>query len=216
MQLGFSVYLPMVVGQVVHNLFPNACNKVFNEWKAKKLSSLALLSIIWQTFDQAFATGAFPSVKPSNIIFIVFINIALFGVWLAICVVTSVPWLPRKDVISVAYCVPAKTPAMGVPLSNVMFAGLSLLTESKMQIPMILFLGLQITFSSLMTIPLRKWSDNEAQKLQEKTMTIPTDMQTGTEIADDSTASSGSNEPCTKTQKQSDEKGAACSNGDIV
>lgn len=166
MQLGFSVYLPLVVGQVVQNLFPHACDTVFNKWHGKKIGSIALLSIIWQTFDQAFATGAFSSVKPSNIIFIVFINIALFGVWLAVALSTSIPWLPRKDVISVAYCVPAKTPAMGVPLSNVMFAGLSLLTESKMQVPMILFQGLQITFSSLMTIPLRWWVQNEERKRQ--------------------------------------------------
>lgn len=133
-QLGLSVYLPMVVGQVLQNLFPEACNKVFVQWRLKKVGSLALLSIIWQTFDQAFATGAFSSVKPSNIIFIVFMNVAFFAVWLVICFSTSVPWLSRKDVVSVAYVVPAKTPAMGVPLSNVMFAGLSLLTESRMQI----------------------------------------------------------------------------------
>lgn len=156
-QLGLSVYLPMVVGQVVRNLSPQMTDRVFVEWKLKKLSSFALLTLIWQTFDQAFAVKAFSSVKASNIIFIVFMDIALFLVWLLVCLVTSISWLPKKDIISIAYCVPAKTPAMGVPLSNVMFAGLSLLTESKMQIPMILFQGLQITISSLMTIAFRKW-----------------------------------------------------------
>ena len=134
MQLGFSVYLPMVVGQVIQNLFPEQTNTLFIKWKVKKINSFALLIIIWQTFDQAFATGVFTSVKPSNLVFIVFMNIAFFLIWLLVSFVTSVPWLGRKDVVSVCYCVPAKTPAMGVPLSNVMFVGLSLVTESKMQI----------------------------------------------------------------------------------
>jgi len=158
-QLGFSVYLPMVIGQVVQNLFPKQCNTVFVKYKMKKLGSIALLAIIWQTFDQAFATGAFTSVKQSNLVFIVFINIAFFLVWLLVAFISSVTWLPREDVVTVCYCVPAKTPAMGVPLSNVMYVGLSLLTESKIQIPMILFQCLQIGASSIMTIPLRNWVD---------------------------------------------------------
>ncbi|RMZ85321.1 hypothetical protein DV738_g65, partial [Chaetothyriales sp. CBS 135597] len=162
-QLGLSVYLPMAVGQVVQNIFPNATKKVFIDWQLKRLSSFALLTIIWQTFDQAFRTGAFTSVKHSNIIFVVFIDVVFFSVWLIISVVTSVPWLPKPDVISVAYCVPAKTPAMGVPLSNVMFKGLSLITESKIQVPMVLFQGLQITFSSLLTIPFRSWVQKDEQ-----------------------------------------------------
>lgn len=36
--------------------------------------------------------------------------------------------------MAVAYCVPAKTPAMGVPLSNVLFVGLSRLDTSKIQV----------------------------------------------------------------------------------
>ena len=108
-------------------------------------------------YDSAFETGAFTSVKHDNIIFIVFISIAFFLLWTVICVSLSLPWLGKKDTIAVAYCVPAKTPAMGVPLSVVMFSGLTTQTKAEIQIPMVIFQGLQIAGGSLMTIAFRKW-----------------------------------------------------------
>jgi hypothetical protein len=50
----------------------------------------------------------------------------------------------------VCYCVPAKTPAMGVPLANVMFIGLSAQLESKIQIPMVIY---QVRLSSVLSLP---------------------------------------------------------------
>lgn len=130
---------------------------MFVEWKLNKIGSLALLIIIWQTFDQAFETGAFTSVKPDNMIFIVFISITYYVLWTIICVSLSILWLGKEDTIAVAYCVPAKTPAMGVPLSNVMFPGLPPITASKIQIPMVIFQAFQIAGGSLMTIAFRRW-----------------------------------------------------------
>ena len=146
-----------MVGQLIQNLFPKVTKRIFIEWKIGKIGSFALLIIIWQTFDSAFETGAFTSVKASNIVFIVFILIAFFLIWTTTCILLSLPWLDKKDVIAVAYCVPAKTPAMGVPLSNVMFTGLSTLTESKIQIPMVIFQGFQILGGSLLTLVFRRW-----------------------------------------------------------
>lgn len=156
-QLGLSIFLPLAVGQAVRNIFPKTTKRVFIEWKFNKIGSLALLVIIWQTFDQAFETGAFTSVKPDNIIFIVFISISYYILWTIICVSLSVFWLGKEDTIAVAYCVPAKTPAMGVPLSNVMFRGLPAITASKIQIPMVIFQAFQIAGGSLMTITFRRW-----------------------------------------------------------
>lgn len=94
-------------------------------------------------------------------IFIVFISIGYFLVWLIVCIALSIPWLPKKDTIAVAYCVPAKTPAMGVPLANVMFTTLTPLQQAKIQIPLVIFQGLQIAFSSILTIFFRKWVSSE-------------------------------------------------------
>ena len=54
---------------------------------------------------------------------------------------------------------------MGIPLLNVMFQGLSLLTISKIQIPMVIFQGFQMMIGSLLTLAFRRWiqSDEKAK-----------------------------------------------------
>jgi sodium/bile acid cotransporter 7 len=99
-------------------------------------------------------------------VFIVFISIAIFFVFLLVCFFTSNLWLPKVDTISVCYCVPAKSPALGVPLANVMFVGLSSQTASKIQMPMVIYQGLQIFAGSLLTLAFRHWvrGDEEADR----------------------------------------------------
>ena len=90
-------------------------------------------------------------------VFIVFISIVFYVIWSAICISLSALWLSKEDTIAVAYCVPAKTPAMGIPLATVMFVGLSPITSSKLQIPLIIYQGLQIAVGSILTIFFRRW-----------------------------------------------------------
>jgi len=153
-----------LVGQIVQNFFPRATNKAFTDWKLSKLGSWSLLIIIWQTFDGAFQTHAFDTVKGNNIVFIVFMSMIFYAVWTVTCFLLSRLWLSKADTIAVAYVVPAKTPAMGVPLSSVMFAGLEPITASKLQIPMVIFQGLQIAAGSLLTLVFRKWIGEEGEE----------------------------------------------------
>ncbi|OAK94443.1 hypothetical protein IQ06DRAFT_85086 [Phaeosphaeriaceae sp. SRC1lsM3a] len=157
MQLGLSLFVPMFAGQIVQKVFPKWTKKVFIEWNIIKLSSIALLTLVWQTFDQAFQSGAFKTIKPSNIVFIVFITIALYMIWLAICFAASVIWLPKKDVIACCYCCPAKALAMVVPLSSVMYINMSPIDQSKLQIPAIIFQAFQVAIGGIMTIGFRRW-----------------------------------------------------------
>ncbi|KAF1923386.1 sodium bile acid symporter family protein [Didymella exigua CBS 183.55] len=163
MQLGLSLFLPMAVGQVVQYLAPKVCKKVFIEWRLMKLSSVALLTLVWQTFDQAFQSRAFESVKRSNIVFIVFISAALYFLWTALCFTTSTIWLPKKDVIACCYCCPAKALAMVVPLTSVMYINISPMEQSKMQIPAIIFQAFQVGIGGLMTIAFRRWIRSEEE-----------------------------------------------------
>lgn len=163
-QLGLSLFLPLVIGQMIQNLFPNATKKVMTDWKFSKLSSVSLLIIIWQSYDGAFESGAFASVKGNNIVFVIFISIALYILWTTICFYLSKLWLDRPNTIAVAYCVPAKTPAMGVPLATVMFTGIPSSLSSKIQIPMVIFQGFQIAAGSIMTIFFRQWLQKEREK----------------------------------------------------
>ena len=172
-QLGLSLFLPLAVGQVVQNLFPNATRKVMADWRFSKLGSFGLLSMIWQTFDAAFATGAFRSVPGRDMVFVVFISLVFYALWLGIAFGTSMLWLPRKDVISVCYCVPAKTPAIGVPLTTVLFVGIALIDQSKIQIPMVIFQGFQIFQGSLLTIVFRRWIKAEEEEAEDAEKALP-------------------------------------------
>ena len=98
-------------------------------------------------------------------VFVVFISIALYAFWTFICVSLSLLWLGKADTIAIAYIVPAKTPAMGVPLSNVMFPRLSSIDASKLQIPMVIFQGLQIGAGSLLTLAFRAWLRDRTEKV---------------------------------------------------
>jgi sodium/bile acid cotransporter 7 len=167
MQLGLTIYLPLVVGQVIRHFFPKQVNKVFVEWNFSKVGSFCLLTLVWQTFDRAFETRAFESVPGSNMIFICFISVTNWTLWLAVSFTSSLLWLGRKDTIAVCYCVPAKTLAMGVPLATLLYKNLPLVDEAKLQIPMVIFQAFQVLFSSLLTIPLRKWSDAEGAKVEQ-------------------------------------------------
>jgi sodium/bile acid cotransporter 7 len=166
MQLGLSLFVPMFIGQVVQKLFPKQTKKVFFEWNMIKLSSIALLTLVWQTFDQAFQSGAFKTVKPSNI--------ALYMVWLAICFTASIIWLPKKDVIACCYCCPAKALAMVVPLSSVMYINTSPIEQSKLQIPAIIFQAFQVAIGGIMTIAFRRWirSEEQREEAEKSTATV--------------------------------------------
>ncbi|KAH7402834.1 putative sodium bile acid cotransporter [Pyrenochaeta sp. MPI-SDFR-AT-0127] len=164
MQLGLSLFVPLFVGQIVQQLFPKQVKKIFFDWKLIKLSSFALLTLVWQTFDQAFQSGAFKQVRPSNIVFVIFMSIALYFIWLAICFVASTFWLPKKDVIACCYCCPAKALAMIVPLSSVMYINVSPVEQSKMQIPAIMFQAFQVGIGGILTIVFRRWIRPEEQK----------------------------------------------------
>lgn len=133
MQLGLSIYVPLAVGQIVRWRCPTICNKIFRQWKLNKIGSLSMLVIIWQTYDSAFATEVFTSVRADNMIFVVFVSIAIWALLFCATFAASIVFLPKKDVVSITYCVPAKGPAFGVPLATTMFVGLSPELESKIQ-----------------------------------------------------------------------------------
>ncbi|EIN13133.1 sodium bile acid symporter family protein [Punctularia strigosozonata HHB-11173 SS5] len=168
-QLGLSMLVPLFVGQLVQNAFPAPVKKIMTGYKVSKLSSFCLLVIIWSTYDKGFETGTFTSVPGSNMILVVFVSVGFYLLWLALSVVLSrLLRFSKRDTIAVAYCAPAKTPAMGVPLANAMFAHLDGVTASKLQIPLVIFQGLQIAGGSIMTIPFRRWvrDEEEQAKLQ--------------------------------------------------
>lgn len=132
-------------------------------WNLKKLSSVALLMLIWSAYDSAFATGSFASISDSNILFLVLVSIGLFIVWMLMALL-SMLWLSREDVIAAAFCIPTKSPALGMPLAAVIFAGISEEQAAKVCIPLVFYQCIQTCLSSLATIPLQRWQARQPRK----------------------------------------------------
>jgi len=130
-----------------------------------KISSFCLLALIWQVYDQAFASHAFDTVKASNMVLVAFASISCFFLFMGISFFTSLIWLPKEDVISVCYCVPAKTPAMGIPLVMSMFVGLTPNLQAKLQVPLVIYQGLQIVGGTILILPFKNWIDASKEKI---------------------------------------------------
>jgi sodium/bile acid cotransporter 7 len=120
--------------------------------------------IIWQTYDSAFSSDALRFVPGSNIAFIVFISITIFSLLLCVSLLSAKVWMNRADTVAVCYCVPAKTPAMGVPMSTVLFIGIAPALEARIQLPLVIYQGLQIMAGTVLTVPFKRWVDSEKKK----------------------------------------------------
>ena len=148
----------------MQHYLPGPTKTVCTKYKVSKLGSMALLIIIWGTYDQAFGSNAMRELPGNNITFLIFISIALFSLLLAVSLVTSKLWMGRADTVAMCYCIPAKTPAMGVPMSTVLFVGLAPALEARLQLPLVIYQGLQIIAGTVLTVPFKAWVDGEKEK----------------------------------------------------
>jgi len=58
------------------------------------VGQVLILLLVWSTFCNQFATGVFEKVTHASLIFIVFINVALYGIMSVVCAsIARLPWL---------------------------------------------------------------------------------------------------------------------------
>ncbi|OTA93317.1 hypothetical protein M434DRAFT_395730 [Hypoxylon sp. CO27-5] len=84
-QLGLSVLLPLVVGQGLRWTFPKQVSWTLRTFYLAQLCSFLLMLVAWSTFSGAFQTGALNTLPKSSVIFNVFLNIAEYILFTAIC-----------------------------------------------------------------------------------------------------------------------------------
>lgn len=95
-QLGLAVFLPIFVGQVVQNIFPEQVKYCFDKYKLSKIGSVGLLLLIWATFSTAFHQRAFEIVPKAAIIMVVFFNIGIYLLFCGICFIMARSPLSRR------------------------------------------------------------------------------------------------------------------------
>ncbi|KAK7983647.1 hypothetical protein PG989_011049 [Apiospora arundinis] len=156
-QFGLTLFLPLVVGQVVQNLFPRIVRRIMHDYQVVKLAPLSQLALVWSGYDSAFASHAFSDTDKVQIVGVVVICVSLFLVWMLVAVAVSSTFLSRSDNVAAAFCIPTKSPALGIPLATIMFAGLSEEEMAKAYIPLIIFQFVQTCLCNMATLPFRYW-----------------------------------------------------------
>lgn len=83
--LSLAVFLPLIVGQILREIWPKQVNWVFSTFKLNKISTFCLVLLNWSTFSTAFHQRAFEVVPTASIIMIVFLNFGFFILFSGIC-----------------------------------------------------------------------------------------------------------------------------------
>ncbi|KAI1393841.1 uncharacterized protein F4822DRAFT_386111 [Hypoxylon trugodes] len=84
-QLGLSVLLPLVVGQVLRWTYPKQVSWTLKTFYLAQFCSVLLMLVAWSTFSGAFQTGALTALPKSSVIFNVLLNVAEYILFTAIC-----------------------------------------------------------------------------------------------------------------------------------
>lgn len=188
-QIGLSVFVPLFVGQVLQNIFPEQVSWCLSTFKLGKVGSFCLLLIMWSSFSTAFHQRAFESVSHACIIFVIFFNIAIYLFFTGICYLWARPWfLPllfpteptqdsskayktfykilspfyctKKNAIAVMFCGAAKTAALGVSLVTSQY-GSDSPHLGKLLVPLVLYQSEQVITANFLVSFFKKWAADE-------------------------------------------------------
>jgi predicted Na+-dependent transporter len=130
------------------------------------ISSFCILLLVWVTFCNTFSNGSTKQVPGRDVAATVFLDVALFFLFLVVSFVVAWPPPPltalrrlmrlsRADVVAIVICGSTKTVALGVPLINVMYKQVPY--AGLLAMPLIIYHALQVLLGGLMLDTLKKW-----------------------------------------------------------
>ncbi|KAI8064380.1 SBF-like CPA transporter family-domain-containing protein [Gongronella butleri] len=172
-QLGLTVLVPLIVGQVIRYFFPDIVKKLAQKLKFSIINSIALLIMVWSVVCDGVATRAFYSLSAVDIVAIIFVDIGLYLVACAFCIlVARLPWpftrwdepawlekwrFSREDAVAIMYCGATKTVSMGIPLINVLYSSTSSGVVGVLSLPLLLYHISQLFLGNFQVPFLKKW-----------------------------------------------------------
>ncbi|SCU91227.1 LAMI_0E05160g1_1 [Lachancea mirantina] len=200
-QIGLSVFVPLFVGQVLQNLFPEKVKWTLQKFRLNKVGSFCLLLIMFSSFSTAFYQHAFTSVSHISIVFIVLFNVGVYLFLTVICFVCARPFFilklfpneptpesssaykiaykifrpfyySRRDAVAILFCGPAKTAALGVSLISAQY-GDNFSELGKLLVPLVLYQSEQVVAAKLLVPLARRWILQDVSSAQEPTEETP-------------------------------------------
>ena len=165
--LGLSMFLPLAVGQAIRFLLPRPTAWVVQHFYLSKASSICLILIIWTAFSTAFANQAFSITPPASLIMVAFLGLGL-ALLLTACSILAGHYLrfSKRDTIALCFIVIGKTPAVGIPLINVVYGSSGLYdntTIAELAIPMVFYQIEQVLISQISIHFLKRWAKSEIE-----------------------------------------------------
>jgi sodium/bile acid cotransporter 7 len=77
-QLGLTVLLPLVAGQIIQFVFTDPVAKLKDRYRFSDISSFCLLLLVWSVFSDAIYAGSFSSVAGKDIAAVAILNFGLY------------------------------------------------------------------------------------------------------------------------------------------
>ncbi|KAI8992416.1 putative sodium bile acid cotransporter [Pilobolus umbonatus] len=185
-QLGLTVLLPLIVGQIIQILFTEPVARIKVKYRLSEVSSICLLLLVWSVFSDAIHAGSFGAVDVKDIVIIVILNFTFYVLFSFTCLVMArlpypksvfgkVEWIERlrysrEDTVAVMFCGATKTVAMGVPLINVLYQNGDPGTVGVLSTPLLLYHVEQLILGNIEVEILKKWvrNGNEADRREQE------------------------------------------------
>ncbi|KAL9557649.1 hypothetical protein MBANPS3_001263 [Mucor bainieri] len=187
-QLGLTVLLPLVIGQVIQILFTEPVAKFKVKCRLSDVSSFCLLLMVWSVFSDAVHAGSFSAVAGKDIAAVVILNFLFYILFSVVSFALArlpyskrifgpLKWLDRlrysrEDTVAVMYCGATKTVAMGVPLINVLYQKGDPGTIGVLSTPLLLYHVEQLILGNIEVEILKKWvsrgKKRDEQKVQDQ------------------------------------------------
>ncbi|CAO3618795.1 unnamed protein product [Cunninghamella blakesleeana] len=171
-QLGLTVLVPLVVGQIIRFFFNQPVKKLAQKLKFSIINSLALLVMVWSVFCDGVASDAFHRLSGVDIVAIIGIDIFMYLFGCALCIlICRLPWperfnepawvtkyrFNRADTVAVMYCGATKTVSMGIPLINVLYSGSAYSIVGILSLPLLIYHISQLFIGNFQVQILKKW-----------------------------------------------------------
>ncbi|CEP11165.1 hypothetical protein [Parasitella parasitica] len=172
-QLGLTVLLPLVVGQVIQIFFTEPVAKLKVKCRLSDVSSVCLLLMVWSVFSDAVHAGSFSAVAGKDIAVVVVLNFLFYVLFSTLSLVLArlpypkrmfgtLKWFDRlrysrEDTVAVMFCGATKTVAMGVPLINVLYQKGDPGTIGVLSTPLLLYHVEQLILGNIEVEILKKW-----------------------------------------------------------
>ncbi|KAK1922339.1 putative sodium bile acid cotransporter [Papiliotrema laurentii] len=176
-QMGLSVYVPLAVGQIVRAIWTKQVEHVVARYRLAKIGSFCLLALIWSTFCTAFASKALQTLTPPTVAFNILTNLAVCVAFTGFAFLCARPpkrlaklsprafrQVDKPEAISICFCAPAKTQALGIPLIAAMYTTADDKTRALIQVPMILYTAEQILVGQVLVWLFKRWLRDDKEE----------------------------------------------------